>query len=140
MTDNKKKVTKPKSKRTAKGQFIKGASGNPTGRPKMKIDRELQALKTINRQVIEKTLHKYCVMDLDQCMIILKHKLATPLELMVISVIIKGIRNGDHGRLAFLFDNMAGPLVQEFKFSGLSVADLAKQEYDKLKKGGKGVK
>lgn len=101
----------PKQKTGGK-DWEPGQSGNPRGRPR--VPKELKGIKALSPNLLGKLITKYGGMDRDK----LRLKAADPrtpaLDLMIISIITKAIKDGDYTRLNFLLDRTIGK-VKEVK-------------------------
>lgn len=95
--------------------FVPGQSGNPSGRPKLPTD--LKNAKKMDRIEIDRTLSSYLRKTKDELSEIARDPKATALQLFVLSIITKGITEGDQSRLNFLFDRIIGKVKEEIDVS-----------------------
>lgn len=123
------------SKRDASGRWTPGVSGNPTGagagRPPM--PEELRKIKALTQGQVKRAISRLLTMpreELERILRAAKEQQENPqlrleakdqqalaslnnLEWMIAAVIMKGMTEGDHGRLNFLLDRTIGKVVEE---------------------------
>lgn len=82
--------------------------GNKMGKGRPRVPDELKAARKITRTEVEATLTRFVSMPFNEIKGIVERKEGTMLELMVASIISKGLATGDQQRLNFLLDRLVG--------------------------------
>jgi hypothetical protein len=100
-----KKYDKPRNP-NGRGGFKKGESGNPQGLAIITPD--LRAAKKYTRELIDRTLLAMVGMTNAQLTELMNNPGSTQLELLVATVLKKGIEYGCQSRLGFLLDRIVG--------------------------------
>lgn len=86
--------------------FVKGKSGNPSGRP-IEPASIIQARK-LNRSKVEEYLNRYLNMDIAELREFLKGGKGTVLEFMIATIAKNGIEKGDTVRMDALLNRLIG--------------------------------
>lgn len=100
-----------KGKKTGGRDFKPGQSGNPNGRPKIPSD--IRELRKINQSSVEVLLNKYLHMKFPELKQMIEAQDAEASDMLVATVIYKGITKGDHYRLNFLLDRLIGKVTDK---------------------------
>lgn len=98
------------------GTFKPGQSANPGGRPKSPPD--LLEARKLTRFELERILNKYVHMTKAEIVKAAQDPNTTALELMVSSLISKGVNFGDYKRISFLLDRLGFVVPKEVNISG----------------------
>lgn len=93
-------------KKTGGRDFKKGERANPNGRPP--VPEEIRELRKMNRLEVEQTFSKYMYMTRAEIKAALKRRDLPNIDVMVIKVMEKAIKNGDQWRFNFLLDRTIG--------------------------------
>ena len=104
------------------GQFKKGQSGNPKGRPKDPPD--LKEAKQLCKKSLTKTLNKYLFKTKSELLVDAKNPETTMLEHVVIKVLVLAEKHGDHKRLDWLIERIIGKVKEELEVSGSVHSDI----------------
>lgn len=108
--------------------FVKGQSGNPSGRPK----------GLLTRAKVEATLGRFSSLTRAQLQEVVQDPASTMLEIMVASVMARAAKDGDASRLAFLLDRSIGKIKDmgpmEEDESLLEIQAMSDQELVRLVK------
>ena len=91
-------------------QFKKGVSGNPSGRPAVPDDLK-RATRLTQTEFLRKA-NQFIAMTAVELHATAKDPKTTALELLIISIIQKGVIEGDEKRLGFLLDRLIGKQIQ----------------------------
>lgn len=91
--------------------YKKGVSGNPKGRPAVPAD--IKAMREFNASEFERVFNKFIFMNQDELTAATKRKDFNVLEMMVLSIMQKAVKEGDQKRMNFLLDRMVGPVVRK---------------------------
>lgn len=86
--------------------WVKGESGNPKGRPK--IPPEIKAMRQLTNLEFSRLANKFLCMTKDEIQECIKDPRASVLELMIASIISKGLSQGDQIRLNALLERIIG--------------------------------
>lgn len=95
-------------------QFKKGQVANPSGRPKMPPD--LKKATKITSQDFIRTGTRLIYYTKAQLKKVMNDPKSTALEMLIASIIFKGVTQGDHKRLDFLLDRLIGKVTNHYKF------------------------
>lgn len=98
-------------------KFKPGQSGNPSGRPKLPGD--IVKAKSLNRVEAQRILNQLVYMSKDEIKAFMKRPDATMLELLIGSIIFKGVEQGDHQRTNFLFERLIGKVKDDIEVTHL---------------------
>ena len=108
---------KQMKKKMPKGRlFQKGQSGNPNGRAKLPDD--LKAANRLTAIQFMDLCNKCLAMTKEELIALTKRDETTALELLVASIVQKGVVEGDQKRLEFILDRLIGKITQNFNLSG----------------------
>src|SRR5687768_16998427 len=97
-------------------RYKPGQSGNPGGRPRLPED--IKEARQLNRVEFERVANKFLYMTAVEIQAAVRAPETTGLELMVGSIIAKGIKNGDHQRLSFVLDRLIGRVKETIAIEG----------------------
>jgi len=93
-------------------KFQPGNNANPKGRPKLSFDHEMS--RHLTKLKIESLISKYMDVPTEELKAILKNPGALPsLEVYLVSVMAKGMTQGDVTRLEFLFNRSVGKVAEK---------------------------
>ena len=95
-----------KGKKTGGKDFEPGQSGNPSGRPKLPLD--LQQARKLNSSEFERLLNKFLYLTKNEILKICQDERTPIIEILIGSIVIKAIENGDQTRLAFILERLLG--------------------------------
>ncbi len=105
-----------------------GESGNPNGRPKVPSD--VKQARKLNKVKVERILNRFLAMDRQELERI-KTDPSTPiLDLFVAGLVAKGVSQGDHKRLEFIFDRLVGKVTEKVHHS-VSRPNASPEEIEK---------
>lgn len=119
------------AKRTSKGRFERGHSGNPAGGAI--LPPEIRLARKLDKVAYEKAVHKISNMTFEEIQTFLEAKKhadglqGTVLELAIASIWWQSIKKGDDKRLESFMDRIVGPVTRKLELSGDSIADLMLQ-------------
>lgn len=100
-----------------KTQFKKGqGSANPFGRPL--LPKELKEAKKLNRAGMELAFNLHISSTQEALEEFVKDKSNKVLDLIIASMLLKAIKEGDHYRLNFLLDRLIGKVKDEVEVIG----------------------
>lgn len=101
--------------RDGTGRFLPGnkaaAGSTNSGRPP--IPEDLKAVKRLNAVIVELMITKFLELGVDDFRSFVEGKKGTMLEMMIASIIHKGVVKGEPAYLSFLFDRTIGKLGEE---------------------------
>jgi len=104
-----------KQKKKHAGQYKKGVSGNPKGRPK--LPGEIKTAKVVNQIEMFRIMNKFAYMSTAEIKNLL-HASDTPMiEIVAARLYIEAGKKGDHHRLGFVFDRLIGSVPQRTEHS-----------------------
>lgn len=109
--------------------------GNQARKGKFILEGQI-AERRLTRTKLEEVLHKHLHKSKEELMAVLKDPATIALELMVVSVLVKAINNGDQVRLQFLLDRLIGKVPEKVEMKTHDVTDeeKIKQMADELLK------
>lgn len=94
--------------------------GNLTGAPKgntyAALPKDIKESRQITRVEFERIVNKYFYCTLPELEKAKKDPKTTVLEMMVLSIIIKGIKEGDQKRMDYLLSRTIGVIVRPYEF------------------------
>lgn len=93
--------------------FKPGVSGNPNGRPRVPV--EIKESRLLTHYKFEQLCNKFLEMNFNELEPLSKSKDIPMIELMIISCIVKGIKEGSTKHLDFLLNRLIGSVVREIK-------------------------
>lgn len=100
--------------RDSRGRWLPGETANPArngGRHKW--PEELQKVAKLSAEVVERMIAKYVAMPVDEFKAFIDEKQGTMLEIMIASVIHKGVIKGEPAYLDFLFNRTIGKMKDD---------------------------
>jgi hypothetical protein len=100
-----------KGRKTGGRDFRPGESGNPRGRPKM--PKEVKAIRKLSQESVELLLNKYLSMKFKDLKELIETQESDSADMLVATVIYKGITKGDHYRLDFLLNRLIGKVTDK---------------------------
>lgn len=109
--------------------FEKGVSGNPSGRPK--TPRDVLEARQMTTVEFTRLMNKFTGMTRDELAEYSRNPKATTLELLVASIIVKAITNGDHMRAEFLLNRLVGKVADQV--NAQAMIKLIVEDYTKHK-------
>jgi signal recognition particle subunit SEC65 len=95
--------------------FVKGKVTNPKGRPR--IPKEIAVVKVMSKQMVETAISLMLNKKVTELEAILKDKSRPTLDHFIGRIIMKGIVEGDHQRLEFLFQRVIGRVKDQIDIS-----------------------
>lgn len=95
-------------RKTGGRDFVPGQSGNPNGRPPIPPD--LKEIDKLTKDSYSRLLAKYMGLDREALEAIALDPKTPALDLIVVSIISKAIKNGDNARLEALLQRSIGPV------------------------------
>ena len=107
-------------------QWKPGQSGNPKGRPP--TPKDLKGAKELNKVELERILNKYIYMSRSEMNKAIKKKDTPAIELLVISLIQKGMQYGDPRRIEAILERLVGKVKKEVELQGNTIADLFRED------------
>jgi hypothetical protein len=96
--------------------FQKGKSGNPAGRPRLPED--VRKAMAQDSAEFHRILSKVVRMDRTELTNLTKSADASVMELMVASLAVKAVKEGDQNRLRFLAERIAGKVPDKIEWEG----------------------
>lgn len=98
--------------------FEKGIGGNPRG--SSALSREVGNARKLNQVMVTEILNRFVTMSLEDVVAFAQNKTNPAMEVLVASILVHGIKNGDQNRLTFLLDRLIGKVkeVHEHSFIG----------------------
>jgi len=124
-----------KRKKTGGRDWKPGQSGNLDGRPA--TPKDVKDGRIANRVQLERILAKFLGLGREELKAIMGNPETPAMELLVASILVKAITNGDYTRAAFLFDRAFGKVADVQEFGGSVHAALV-AAMSRLGKGGEG--
>jgi hypothetical protein len=112
--------------RDDRGRWLPGETANPArngGRPKWPED--LQKVAKLSPEIVERMIAKYVAMPVEEFTAFVQERKGTMLEIMIASVIHKGVLKGEPAYLDFLFNRTIGKMKDD-PTSDAASADAAK--------------
>lgn len=112
--------------RDDRGRWLPGETANPAGtggRPKWPED--LQKVAKLSAEVVERMIAKFVGMPVDEFTAFVQEKRGTMLEIMIASVIHKGVLKGEPAYLDFLFNRTIGKMKDDPDAGADAAAKLA---------------
>jgi hypothetical protein len=103
-------------KKTGGRDWQKGFAPNPNGRPK--VPAEIKQLRQINANETTKILNKFILMQYEELVEFVKAKQGTAIEMLVGTILLSGIKEGDQGRLGFFLDRLIGKTPENVNVNG----------------------
>lgn len=103
------------NKKQLEARFKKGTSGNPNGRPK--LDKDVKKIRKGNQNELIRTLDRYVQLPLIELAKIAKDPKTPSFDILVISIIQKGIKQGNNSTLNTLLDRLADPVSTKMDLS-----------------------
>lgn len=101
--------------KTGGRNFKAGESGNPGGRPALPDD--LKAARALNRVELERILNKFLFMTVEEIKASVKLTSISAFELMVASIVVKGVELADTNRVSFLLDRLGFVVTKKVDMS-----------------------
>ncbi len=111
------------------GRFVKG---HKKLGGKVKLDPVMLKARKFDRENYEMIQHRVSQMSLEELRAMAKNPASTVLEVAIASVWAKGIQKGDVYPLEVFTDRMIGRVSHTVSITGLTFADLMKQQKTKL--------
>lgn len=96
-------------------QWKPGQSGNPAGRKK--LPPEIREARKLCQESMLLAFNRLIFCNKETLQSIIRDPNTTSLDLLMATVIAKGISNGDHMRLNFIFDRIIGKVPDSVKVS-----------------------
>lgn len=100
----------PKGKKTGGRNWKKGQSGNPRGPAVAPPD--IRGARALTRVEFERVANKFLFSKKEEFQAAVRDPETPMLEMMIASIIQKGVIEGDERRMNFLLDRMVGKVVQ----------------------------
>jgi len=97
-------------------KYVKGQSGNPKGVPRPSP--EDKTIKHLTQYEFRQVFSEFIGLTKEQIIAISKDPNSTALRLMVASVLVKAINNGDADRLEYFIQRIAGKMKENVHLSG----------------------
>lgn len=104
-----------RGQKTGGRDFKPGQSGNPKGPPKLSPD--VKAARKINRLEFERVATEMLNKTADEIKATAKDPQTRGLELIVSTILMKGIQNGDQFRLNFFLERLIGKVSDKVQHS-----------------------
>lgn len=124
-----------KGKKTGGKNFKPGQSGNPNGRPKMPP--EVKESRKLNQASVELLLNKYLLMPFEELKALIEAQKCSAGDMLIATVIYKGITKGDHYRLDFLLNRLIGKVTDRIEHKGVSLYVIEKRDGGRIELGSK---
>jgi hypothetical protein len=96
-----------------------GQSGNASGKPK----------QLLTKDRVTSILGKFANMSRADLEAVMEDPKATMIEVMIASVMVKAVRDGDYGRLDFLLNRSVGKVKEELE---QTVRNVTNEDLDKI--------
>lgn len=113
-----------KGVKTGGRDFAPGQSGNLNGRPKVPPD--VRQARTANTEELTRILTEFMKLPISFLKERMKAEGTSSMEMLVGSILVKAITNGDFSRANFLFDRAFGKVPDKHEFQGSVHAALVK--------------
>lgn len=106
---------KHKIEREPNGDFKKGFSANPLGRPPLPPD--LKAVRKLSPALVSGMISKYARMSRGELTTVIEDRSTPALNLTICVILAKAMQDGDYTRLNFLLDRSIGKVKENVEIS-----------------------
>ncbi len=93
--------------------FPKGESGNTNGKPK----------QLLTKDKVSAILGRFATMTRDQLQDVATDPKSSMIEIMIASIMVKAVKEGDYARLDFLLTRSIGKVKDELELQARTIAD-----------------
>lgn len=112
-----------------KKSWKKGQCGNPKGRPKLPED--IKQARSLTAIEFERSVNQFLFQNKDSLHETINDPNTTIFELLIGTMILKAIREGDHVRLSFLLDRIIGKCPENVNHSVGHIPEWVRELYSK---------